>query len=288
MDIDRAHAILGVDAATPLGDVRAADLARARLLHPDRLQGSDDRLSAEAGRAMADLNGAWEVVKAAGENRQPAASRASGPQDEMPLRLPVPGECDLCGSSPAHRIVLRRVTGLVLFWRSYRLEAEVCRVCATAMFREAQAHNMTAGWWGLIAPLANLYAIFSNLGQHSAVQHWKPPQARDPLVVTPLPGPVLDARRVSARPGPWFATIAAFAVLTFIIAGAVSDPSGGSPSRTSTDDVVGTCLDTDGYETPCSSSAAYWKITSRGPNCGSAPAVFTDPDTGRSYCAYRN
>ena len=288
MDIDRAHAILGVDASTPLSDVRAAYLARARLLHPDRLQGSDDRLSAEAGRAMADLNEAWEVVKAAGEDRQRVAPQTSGRQDEAALRLPLPGECDLCGSAPAHRLVLRRVTGLVLFWRSHRFEAEVCRTCATAVFREAQAHNMTAGWWGLIAPLANLYAILSNLSQHSNVQDWKPPQARDPLIVTPLPGPVLSARPVAARPGPWFATITALAVLAFIVGGAVSDASGGRPSRTSTDDVVGTCLDTDGYETPCSSSAAYWKITSRGPNCGSAPAVFTDPDNGRSYCAYRN
>ena len=156
------------------------------------------------------------------------------------------------------------------------------------MFREAQTHNMTAGWWGLIAPLANLYAILTNVSNNSAVEDWKPPQSRDPLVVTPLPGPVLSARPVAARPGPWFATITAFAVLAFIVAGAVSDASGGRPTQTSTDNVVGTCLDIDGYETPCSSSAAYWKITSLGPNCGSAPAVFTDPDTDRSYCAYRN
>jgi hypothetical protein len=95
-------------------------------------------------------------------------------------------------------------------------------------------------------------------------------------------------RPVPARLGPWFETIAALAVLAFIVAGAASDASRGAPSQTPTDNVVGTCFDIDGYETPCSSSDAYWQITSQGPNCGSAPAVFTDPDTGRSYCAYRN
>lgn len=44
---------------------------------------------------------------------------------------------------------------MLLVWRSARFEAEVCRMCAAVVFHETHAHNMTAGWWGVIAPLAN-------------------------------------------------------------------------------------------------------------------------------------
>ena len=44
MELDRAHAILGIDASTPLRDVRAAYLARAKLLHPDWIHGNEQRV----------------------------------------------------------------------------------------------------------------------------------------------------------------------------------------------------------------------------------------------------
>jgi hypothetical protein len=290
MDLDRAHAILGVDASTPLTVVRAAYLARAKLLHPDRVTAGEGVLQDEATKAMADLNAAWEVIQAAGDQRQPAP-RSSEVEPESPptaLRLPYQGECDLCGCAPAGLLTLRRVTGLLLFWRWHRLTAELCRTCATNLFREVQAHNMTAGWWGVVAPLANIYALLSNLGQHSGVQHWSSPASRDPSVVTPIPGPPPSLPGVASRPGPWLGTIAALAVALLILGNAVAGATSGSKTRTPTDSVIGTCLDFDGYDVPCSSGSAYWKLTSRGPSCGSAPAVFTDPATGRSYCAVRN
>ncbi|MFW6041825.1 MAG: J domain-containing protein [Guyparkeria sp.] len=286
MDLDRAHAILGVDASTPLSDVRSAYLARAKLLHPDRYHGND-QLHGEADRAMADLNAAWDAIQAAGENRStsPSATSAADGPEEAP-RLPYPGECNLCGAVPAGEVSLRRVTGMLLFWRTARLEAELCRMCATVMFRETQAHNMTAGWWGVVAPLANIYALLSNLGQNSAVNKWPMPESRDPSVMTPLPGPPPFSRPVSSRPGPWFGTIAALAVALFVIGGMAS--SADSSGSTSPDTAIGTCLEFDGTTVSCSDSDAYWKLVSRGPDCSTAPAAFTDPATDRVYCAVRN
>lgn len=287
MDLNRAHALLGVDASTPLSDVRSAYLARAKLLHPDRFHGND-QLQGEADRAMSELNAAWDAIQAAGEDRRtstPATPSAAGEPEEAP-RLPYPGECDLCGAAPAGQVSLRRVTGMLLFWRTARLDAELCRMCATLMFRESQAHNMTAGWWGVIAPLANIYALLSNLGQNSAVKKWPMPKSREPNVMTPLPGPPPFARPVSSRPGPWFGTIAALAIVLFIIGGAASsaDSTGSTPS----DSAIGTCLEFDGATVPCSDPDAYWKLVSRGPDCSTAPAAFTDPATDRIYCAVRN
>lgn len=287
MDLDRAHAILGVDASTPLSDVRSAYLARAKLLHPDRLHGND-QLQAEADRAMSDLNAAWDAIQTAGEDRRRSTptARSAAEEPEEALRLPYPGECDLCGAAPAGSVSLRRVTGMLLVWRSARFEAEVCRMCATVVFHETQAHNMTAGWWGVIAPLANIYALLSNIGQHSAVKKWPMPAYRDPSVMSPLPGPPPFSRPVSSRPGPWFGTIAALAVLLLVIGGAASSAS--TSGGTTSVSPIGTCLEFDGRAVSCSDSDAYWKLVSRGPDCSIAPAAFTDPATDRIYCAVRH
>jgi hypothetical protein len=44
MDLDRAHAILGVDASTPLTDVQAAYLAPGEAASPHRVDCGEDAL----------------------------------------------------------------------------------------------------------------------------------------------------------------------------------------------------------------------------------------------------
>lgn len=163
MDLERAHATLGVDASSPLKDVGAAYLARAKMLHPDR-QGGDAPMRREAERAMSQLTEAWDTVQRAGENRHiPAEARADvGWDPPAELRLPVVGECDLCGSRPAKAVSLRSVTGRLVFFRWMRLEQELCRACATAMYREA--HDANALWRITgIGPSCGTSAVFEDL-----------------------------------------------------------------------------------------------------------------------------
>ncbi|MGH9251998.1 MAG: J domain-containing protein [Acidimicrobiales bacterium] len=284
MDLERAHATLGVNATTPLSEVRTAYTTRAQMLHPDRYHGNDS-LRVEAERAMKELNLAWETVRRAGENRH-AAPGTTEPVAGSP-RLPYQGECDLCGCHPAHPVTLRGVTGMVLFWRWQAFRAELCRSCGVGMFREVQAASLVKGWWGLIAPLANIVALSGNLLEYWRIKASPAPAARDPQVVTPLPGPVTPGRPVLGRAGPW----AAVSVVAVVAVGLISSlaPSQGDSARTppapATDSAVGTCLDREGFTVSCADVDATWRITSMGPGCASTQATFEDVATGRTYCA---
>jgi curved DNA-binding protein CbpA len=57
------YEVLGVDPAASPEDVRRAYVARARLLHPDTLQGTPPEESARTARAMQDVNEAWRVLR---------------------------------------------------------------------------------------------------------------------------------------------------------------------------------------------------------------------------------
>lgn len=58
------YEVLGISASASADEVRRAYLGRARLLHPDRLQGVSPERSAEMARAMQDVNEAWRVLRA--------------------------------------------------------------------------------------------------------------------------------------------------------------------------------------------------------------------------------
>lgn len=175
--------------------------------------------------------------------------------------------------------------------------AEPCQVlvgvmgdrCTPLEKSPPRGRDACPGWnaaWGVIAPLANLYALLSNLGQNSAVKKWPLPTSRDPNVMTPLPGPPPFSRPVTSRQGPWFGTIAALVVLLFVIGGAASNAD--TTGSTTSSSPIGTCLDFDGATVSCSDSASYWRPVSRGPDYSTRPAAFTDPATNRIYCAGRN
>ena len=75
------YEVLGVAVTASVDEVRKAYLGRARLLHPDRLQGLPQDRAAEMARAMQDVNEAWRVLRA-------PASRAAY-DDRLQGRTPV-------------------------------------------------------------------------------------------------------------------------------------------------------------------------------------------------------
>lgn len=58
------YEVLGVAPTASADEVRRAYLGRARLLHPDRLQGLPPERSVAMARAMQDVNEAWRVLRA--------------------------------------------------------------------------------------------------------------------------------------------------------------------------------------------------------------------------------
>lgn len=82
------------------------------------------------------------------------------------------GICQACLRSPAAPLTAVKQTGMVLARRSTTLNAILCHSCGTAMFRQAQAHNLAFGWWGLISLVTNVFALagnFSRYRKHRAI-----------------------------------------------------------------------------------------------------------------------
>jgi hypothetical protein len=124
---------------------------------------------------------------------------------QSPESIAVPGsrplECHRCGFTPAAPIKTTRISADILSWRRMTSIQPACRVCAQSAVREAQAHNLVAGWWGLlIAPLLTLWFIGANAGAHRKHQQAVGvPQHRRPDSQAPASSPV-TVKPVSLRP----------------------------------------------------------------------------------------
>jgi hypothetical protein len=243
MSLEAAFALLGLDAGATRDDARRAYRARARLLHPDRVEGTS---KPEAERLMAQLNEAWQRVDAdlrsrgtAPPPRRTAPSPAHEATDTAPRsprpspsdphhrhqerarpapREPGEQECAHCGWWPAGPIRLRWITGLVLAWSSTPVDATLCRLCADSTYADVQARTLARGWWGLLAPLAVVVAYVRNQAAVHEHQRLVPtPEYRSPDVRTPLEWPT-PPRPLASRLAPVTATLAVATVTVIAVA----------------------------------------------------------------------
>jgi hypothetical protein len=68
-------------------------------------------------------------------------------------------------------ITLRKHTGMILIMRTQTLRVQGTLEQCEAAYRDAQMHNLLAGWWGLISMLVmNWVAIFGNMSAISDVR----------------------------------------------------------------------------------------------------------------------
>lgn len=291
VDISTAHVTLGVGPETPLPEVKSRFRLRAQMLHPDRL-GDRPELVAEAERSMAELNEAWRTICLADRDGTRTATNFQEPDVQLQSRMPLEGECDLCGSRPAGRLRLRTLVGRVVFWRTRSLEPDLCANCATSVFREAQSATLVTGWWGLFAVYANVVAVVLNIA--AILRHRRripPPQSRDPSVSTPVPPGLPLARPIFRRPGPLIASSAAAAVMALFVLpslGSTDDRPSRVPTDREVDRAVGSCLDANGREVDCGDEAAAYEINARvasAAECGAIEAVFTSAADDQIYCA---
>jgi hypothetical protein len=257
--VEAAHATLGVTPTTPIAEVRQRYRARAQMLHPDKYP-SGSALYLEAQTAMRELNVAWELVQQADHDGSRRAPTPGATREGPRWREPGPGECDLCGCVPAADLALRQVTGLVLFWRTRKMALSACRNCSINLFREVQAATLTRGWWGLIAPIANLGAVVANVLARRRVAAMESPTGRDPSIESPFPpGPVV-APPVFRRAQPW----GAVAAVVLIVGGAVNGSAESSQSpdnpRSDPPSIAGSCLDVDLFQVSCTDTEAVWRV----------------------------
>lgn len=105
-----------------------------------------------------------------------------------------PGICQACLRSPAAELTAVKQTGMLFVRESSRIQAVLCQSCGTAVYRQAQAHNIAFGWWGLIAFLTNLFTLAGNFSR--ARKHRMIGSSAD----MPLRAPLNPGRPVWLRP----------------------------------------------------------------------------------------
>jgi hypothetical protein len=93
-----------------------------------------------------DMNFAGQARPAAAAT-QPV-SESSAPLSPPALPLPV-RRCMVCGRGPALKVTMRSVTGIIIAFRTRRIDGVFCRDCGTAMARQTLNRTLITGWWGL-------------------------------------------------------------------------------------------------------------------------------------------
>ncbi len=122
----------------------------------------------------------------------------------------------MCGWWPAAPLRLRWTAGLVLVWSVTTVSSTLCRRCGEATYAGVQARSLVRGWWGLIAPLANLVNLARNTAAIGAHRRLPDPEYRSPEVSTPSLWPSV-ATPVTSRPGPLLATTSAVGILVLFL-----------------------------------------------------------------------
>jgi hypothetical protein len=121
-------------------------------------------------------------------------------------------QCAACGRGPAIPESLRSVTGIVIAFRMGRLDGTFCRDCGTSMARRALNRTLLAGWWGLFAGIANLYAITLDL---VALRHFRQLPAPEGAALTP---PLAPGKPLFKRAGVY---VGGFVLLCSLLVGLV-------------------------------------------------------------------
>lgn len=153
---------------------------------------------------------------------------------EMPVAPSAMPACDVCGWSPARGVTYYSVTGVIIWWRWSRIYMRLCRDCSRAAFHESQARTMARGWWGLLAPLTSLAALFLNFVSYRRTRSLAAPTSRDDDQPAPLPLPMATSP-VWARPLPLIATTVAVAI---VVAVGLSIYNSRPPSRDESGEVT--------------------------------------------------
>jgi hypothetical protein len=114
-------------------------------------------------------------------------------------RPPADGECRFCGSTPATRVAIQSVVGLILAYQVTTHRGWVCRDCGLALFRDETARTLKFGWWSLTSLAVVPIFLLINLIRWGKLARLAPP--RPSLgVLAPNPRPAVPGPPMFRRP----------------------------------------------------------------------------------------
>jgi hypothetical protein len=89
-----------------------------------------------------------------------------------------PRGCQQCRSTPAVRVTLHSVEPGGFRARTKATSVLMCRECGLRACRETQRQTLRQGWWGALAPFANLRAITRNSTERAFLRRVEPAAPR--------------------------------------------------------------------------------------------------------------
>jgi hypothetical protein len=219
-ELRKAYATLGLDENATLSQARDAYLTWVCLLDHPRTPPASVDPKAVPDLLHHELDLAWHAIEQAHQHGIVFPRQPRGCQD--------------CGRTPAVRVNLHSVAPGRFRSRTRSTEALLCRECGLATCRRIQRENLRRGWWGVLAPLANVQAIGRNSTERAFLRRLEPP------------APQARARRrkhhdlKESRGFSLLAGLAAIALLIGIVLPGGSDSGTPMPNPAATTAAVGT------------------------------------------------
>lgn len=87
--------------------------------------------------------------------------------------------CIVCGRLPSQRSRFRASTGRVLWRKVDSVDGNLCKTCATGVYRAMQARNLTRGPWSIISIFTTPYDLVRNWLSHRKASSMPRPRPHD-------------------------------------------------------------------------------------------------------------
>jgi hypothetical protein len=214
-ELRRAYATLGLDDDATLAQARDAYLIWAALFAEAAAEpgGADGKAAVSADLCHHELDLAWHAIEQAHEHGVLFPRRARG--------------CQQCSATPAVRVSLHSVAPGGVRARSTVHNALLCRACGLATHKRVQRETMRRGWWGVLAPFANLRAITRNHTEKVFLRRLEPSVPRQHRRAARFPeGPDPLSVWAGRTMVVWLGALAAIALIVGIVL-----PTGNAPEQ---------------------------------------------------------
>jgi hypothetical protein len=226
-ELRKAYVTLGLDEHATLSQARDAYLTWVCLLDHDRTPIAFVDPEAVPDLLHHELDLAWHAIEQAHHHGVLFPRQARG--------------CQECTGTPAVRVQLHSVAPGGLRARTSTYAALLCRDCGLTAGRRIQRANLRRGWWGVLAPFANLHAIWRNTAELTFLRRVEAPTRRRANVRRTAP--VARGRWYKRRErmdSLGFGMFAALAATALLVLGVVVPFSGGPDGSVSTTAAVST------------------------------------------------
>jgi curved DNA-binding protein CbpA len=193
MNID-LYGLFGVAPNASPEELRRAFLRIAKTCHPDTTLNLEKSQRDIAEKKFRDAQRAYEILNDPERRKlydEILLADIGSPTSQAPTEEPKPKSqansstnkppnnqkrnasgtgsvCEICGGTPAAKLLLKRNVGLLIARRSHTLEATLCAPCAQRVTRNFQIQGLTKGWFGAVSIPVNIWNLAANATRSSA------------------------------------------------------------------------------------------------------------------------